>query len=87
METYTATKIDHKYIYYKCNYCFKLRNKIIANPLTPNGYYYSGLKNGYHIYNSYGDFTDRVLDLKSNCFHSPNKSIQLIINEKTLRIK
>ena len=86
MDTYTATKIDNRYIYYKCDYCYRLRHKIVSNPLTPKGLTYSGIKNAYHIYNSYNDFSNRTIDLKSNCLYSPNKSIKLIVNEKTLKI-
>ena len=87
MDTYVATKIDSQFIYYKCNYCFRLRNKIVGNPLTPNGFKYNGLKNAYHIYNSYDDLSNREIDLKNNCLFSKNKSIHLIINNKTLKIK
>lgn len=87
MDTYDAIKIDEKYIYYKCNYCFRLRNKIVSNPLTPNGFKYAGLKNAYHIYNSYGDLSNRELDLRSNCLFSRHKSIRLSVNDKTLKIK
>ena len=86
MDTYTAIKIDSKYIYYKCKYCFRLRNKIVNNPLTPTGLKYKGIKNAYHIYNSYNDFSNRIVDLKSNCIYSHHKTIKLIVDDSTLKI-
>tara|TARA_R110000824_G_scaffold42883_4_gene125657 strand:- start:8872 stop:9141 length:270 start_codon:yes stop_codon:yes gene_type:complete len=87
IDEYIAYKLDDRYIYYKCKYCYRIKHKIIGNPITTNGNKYKGLMHGFHIYNSYGDFTNRILDLKSHCLFSPNKSIKLVINQKTLKIK
>mgnify|MGYP003126965524 CR=1 FL=1 len=86
IETCIAIKLDYKYIYYKCNYCFRLRSKIVSNELTPSGIKFKGIKKSFHIHNSYNNFSNRILDLKSNCLYSPNKTIQLIINDETLKI-
>jgi len=87
METYNAYKMDYKYIYYKCNHCFKIKNKIISNPITTTGKKYKGLKSCYHIYNSYNDFENRDFKTKSNCLFNLNKKIIISINDKTLKIK
>ena len=83
MDTYNAIKIDSTYIYYKCDYCFRLNNKLVEDSKNK----YSIPHNGYHIYNSDNNFDDRELRLKSHCLYSKQDWIKLIVNEKTLKIK
>lgn len=86
-ETYIAYKMDSQYIYWKCPYCFRCKHKIIQNPYTKLGNKYQDLKNGYHIYNSYNDFSNRIISIKNHCLYSPHRDIDLIVNDKTLKIK
>lgn len=83
METYVASKIDSKYIYYKCDHCFRLNNKL-GN--KDNVKTYEIKSSGYHIYNSDNNFDNRTLRLKNHCLFSDKEWIKLIVNEKSLKI-
>lgn len=84
MDTYFASKIDKKYIYYKCDYCFRLNNKL-GN--EDNVKKYDVRSSGYHIYSSHNNFDNRTLRLKNHCLFSNNDWIKLIVNHKSLKIK
>ena len=74
-------KIDFKYIYIKCKECSKKNKKIVEYEDNEK------LNSSYHIYNSYGDFTNRKIKVKSNCLFSSHEYFNLIINKDTLKIK
>ena len=84
MDTYVASKIDSKYIYYKCDYCFRLNNKLGSEDNIKK---YDTRCCGYHIYNSDNNFNNREMTLKNHCLFSDNNWIKLIVNKKTLKIK
>jgi hypothetical protein len=86
-EEYKAFKMDSNYIYIKCNYCWRIKNKVIGTPKTITGKKYKNMKNGFHIYNSYNNFNNRTIETMSNCIHSPYDFCTIIIDNKTLKIQ
>lgn len=87
MDSISALKIDSKYIYYKCKFCFRLNNKLSNGVQNNNSKKYIKLHNGYHIYNSNNNFDDRIITLKNHCLFSQDEFIKLSINNTTLKIK
>lgn len=75
-------KIDSKFLYIKCNNCSK-KNKKIVEYNEDN----QKLNSSYHIYNSYNDFSNRKIKVKSNCLFSSHEFFFLIIDDTTLKIK
>ena len=86
MDIYNALKIDKKYIYIKCNTCYKLNNRFLDKNYKIKHIYDKRIKNCYHIYNSYGNYEDREENFKSNCLYNNNSYITIKINKKTLKI-
>jgi len=84
MKNIDALKIDSKYIYYKCDNCMKINKRIKEIDQNRKNEYAN-----YHISNSYNDFTNRKIKIKSNCLIEPrqNSFYKLIISDKTLKIK
>ena len=80
----TALKIDYKYIYYECENCIKVNKRILDKNKSNKD---KKLFANYHIHNSYGDLSNRNLKIKTNCLHSKNEFIHLVINNETLKIK
>jgi hypothetical protein len=87
VEHYKAFKMDHRYIYIRCNHCFRLRNKIVGTPTTPTGKKFNNMKCGFHIYNSNNDFSNRIIESMSHCLFTEDRWVTIEVNDKTLKIR
>lgn len=81
-----AHKIDEKYIYYKCPYCFKINNgRVLDSPYCKKTKrtYKTAVQNT-HKHGSGGDLFGRIEQRVSHCKINHKKEVKIIIDETTI---
>ena len=80
-----AHKIDKTHIYYKCPFCWKIRNgRILDSPFCKTKKrIYSSARPNEHFHGSGGDLGARIEYRTSHCTINNEKEIKIIIDEET----
>ena len=77
MEVVEATKMDSRYIYYRCKHCCTKGNRVVPG---------QAFKPNYHIHNSDDDFKSRDIPLHPLCLFNREPMI-LRVTDGTTRIR
>ncbi len=85
--TVEASMIDKIHIYYKCPFCYKLKNgRVVDSPFnTKTKRIYSSAKPNTHFHGSGGDLLNRIEHRVSHCSINDKKGVWIVINDNTKR--